>query len=143
VTARNAHTTPWPGFDKYLSLVRVFPLRPLRDRQEYQQALIHLRRLLARGEENLESGELDYVAALSRFVRDYEQTHYKRTPLEWSQAERLNYLMEQSGMDREKLGKVLGRRAAVNGVLSGQRALTAPQIRRLADYFRIQADYLL
>lgn len=55
----------------YLQLVRQFPLKPLTSRREFERAgkiLDHYN-----GREDLTTGERDYVAALARFVEDFEQ----------------------------------------------------------------------
>ena len=58
----------------YLELVRRFPLRPLSSRRELAAAGAILDQYV--GREDLTPGQRDYIAALARFVADYEQQHH-------------------------------------------------------------------
>lgn len=62
--------------DDYLELVRRFPLRPIGDERELDEATEIAARLAARGEGNLTSGQADYLDALSDFIWLYEQKHH-------------------------------------------------------------------
>ena len=57
--------------DRYLELVRDFPLRPLRDDEQYQRALAVLDRLFERAP-LASSDERDYFRVLALLAWDYE-----------------------------------------------------------------------
>src|SRR5437763_3278710 len=91
--------------DDYLDLVRRFPLRPIRTRDEYDQASQLLLELISReNRAGLGAGEGDYVDMLTRMVREYDERHSsllkelrakgKPTPVEL-----LKMLMEEHQMN--------------------------------------------
>ncbi|MBI4602977.1 MAG: hypothetical protein HY721_13550 [Planctomycetes bacterium] len=57
--------------------MKAFPLRPLRNEDEHDRALVVLRKLAVREEKALSEGETDYLEALTRFVEDYEEEHHQ------------------------------------------------------------------
>ena len=65
-----------PPGDDYFALVRRFPLRPIRSREEYDQAAQLLIELRTReNREGLGAGESDYTDMLGRMVREYDEEH--------------------------------------------------------------------
>src|SRR3954466_15949756 len=84
--------------DRYLELIKQFPLRRLRDDADAHLAGEMASTLAVRGEKNLSPGERDYLDALTLILQVYEQHGHpipadKRTPLQ-----RLKYLMRESKM---------------------------------------------
>lgn len=125
----------------YLDLVREFPLRVLQDDDEHDEAVRIYSRLSARTSPPLTQGENEYVDALLRFIREYEtpEPRTPRTPLK-----RLHYAMEQSGTTKAQLQEILGAsRPLVSMILSGERALTVPHIRKLSKHFRVEASHFV
>jgi HTH-type transcriptional regulator/antitoxin HigA len=124
--------------DDYLDLVRRFPLRPIREEAEYDQAIAILKELVARADApGLSAGESDYADALGHFIGLYETAHYsleqKHAPLE-----RLKHLMREHAMNTTELGKLLGSGAGqASLILHGKRELSKANIRRLAEHFRV------
>lgn len=95
-----------PG-PKYLTLIRKFPLRPIRSEEQNEMALSVLAGLAERRERQpLEAQELDYIAVLAKLVEEYEDAHYPRGPV--SGTEMLAHLIEARGINIMKLR--LGRR---------------------------------
>src|SRR5688572_27124346 len=76
--------------DRYLELVRRFPLRPLRSDAELDRAIAVINSLIDR--DRLEPGEEDYLDVLGDLVEKYEDEHHPMPPL--SDAEMLRYLIE-------------------------------------------------
>ncbi len=127
--------------DDYFKLVRTFPLRPIHDGDEYEQAGKVLNRLLGRPDGKLTAGERDYLDALVLLVQDYDRKHSRFVPSKRTPHEALKYLAEQAGMGPTALGKVLGTTHAMASLmLHGKRGISAESARLLADYFKVSAD---
>ena len=130
-----------PKRDHYLELVKRLPLRPIRAVAEYEAAAELLDLLVLRT--NLDSGEKDYVAALSVFIEDYDRRHKVfdtsgRTPLDM-----LRHLMEANDLDVTGLGNVLGSKGVASEVLRGKRSLSKSHIFKLADRFTVDPGLFL
>lgn len=129
-----------PDADHYFELVHRFPLRPIRNQDDYATALDIGKSLASR--RNLSSGESDYADVLSRLIRDYDEQHsslrraratgQKPTPIEM-----LKYLMEEHGMNSVALGKMVGGSGQASMILSGKRELSKANIRTLAERFKV------
>lgn len=129
--------------DSYFELVRRFPLRPIRNRREYQEAAAIVDELAVRGENDLDAGECDYLSVLADLIEAYDEQHYRlglsrKTPLAI-----LRYLMKQSGMRPAELARLVGSPAAASLILSGKRQLSKRNIVRLAGYFRVEPGLFL
>jgi HTH-type transcriptional regulator / antitoxin HigA len=131
--------------DDYLGLIHQFPLRPIRNEAEYDQAIKVLHDLIGRADTpRLTPGERDYTDALSHFVKAYDDKHYPiehvlKTPLA-----RLKYLMEQQGMTSGDLGELLGSgKGQASLILNGKRELSKANIRVLANRFKINPGFFL
>src|SRR5437764_927885 len=83
--------------DDYLDLVKRFPLRPLRSADDMRQAGAILDEYV--GREDLSSGQTDYIAALVRFVRDYEEQIVRNQLRRLRPSELLRYLMKENQMN--------------------------------------------
>ncbi|MCC7351061.1 MAG: hypothetical protein IT446_10865 [Phycisphaerales bacterium] len=124
--------------DDYLELVRRFPLRPIRGRDEYESAAAILTHLIGRADAGLTDGENDYADVLGRLVQEYDQQHSRFlnednvTPLE-----ALKYLMEEHGMNTVALGKLVGGTGQASLILNGKRELSKANIRTLAKHFNV------
>ena len=130
--------------DSYLKLVLEFPLRPIRNDKDCDQAFSVIQRLALRGEDDLDAGEHDYLAALSCFVSLYTDKHYPLPGDQRTPAQRLEYTMSQSGTTPVQLHKILGcSQSLVSMILSGSRQLSKANIKLLAAYFKLDAGYFL
>ncbi len=128
--------------DRYLQLVRRFPLRPIRTKREYTTATKVMEKLAVRGEDDLNKDELDYLAVLTDLVEAYDNKHcpefYDGTPLE-----RLKALMEESGTSTAELGRLIGNSGLASQIMLGRRQLSKTHIRILSLHFKLHADYFL
>lgn len=138
---RKSKTAAGAGDDRYLQLVRRFPLRLIRSEAEYEEAIGVLKELSARADhEGISPGENEYADALGHFIDLYEAAHYPlehdlHTPLE-----RLKYLMKHHAMKTVDLGKLLGSgQGQASLILNGKRELSKANIRTLADHFHVSA----
>jgi HTH-type transcriptional regulator/antitoxin HigA len=126
--------------DDYLSLVKQFPLRPLRSVSDYNNAAKMLDTLV--GRPDLSKGQQDYLDALTRFVEYYDQKHYppkvRSTPIELLKA-----MMEHRGMNVTALGALFGSKGVASEVLNGKRELNLNQIYKLAGHFNVEPGVFL
>ena len=127
--------------DDYLALVRHFPLRPLKSKQDLASAGAILDQYI--GREGLTDGERDYLAGLSRFVEDYEQKEKLAELKGLSPLELLKHLLEENDMSTSDLGYILGSRGLASEVLNGNRGLSKTLIRKLAASFKVDPGLFL
>ena len=131
------------GEGRFMELVAVFPLRPIRSEDEYKRASKVLDHLVIRGEDALSHDEQDYLETLEMLIAAHDEAHVqmaleRRTPLQ-----RLKYLMKESGMKTADLGRLLGNRGLASLIVSGKRQLSKAHIRKLAEHFRLDPGYFL
>ena len=127
--------------DSYLNCVRMFPLKPIRTKTLYREAVDVLGRLSMRTD--LDAGQEDYLDALSHFVGDYEKNFVKFKVEPLKPLEALKYLMEESDMSVTDLGHVVGSRGLASEILSGKRGLSKVTIRKLAARFCVSPALFL
>jgi HTH-type transcriptional regulator / antitoxin HigA len=120
--------------EKYLDLVRQFPLRPIRSEKELDRAAKVIDSLI--DHPSLSAGERDYLNVLSDLVETYENEHYPMPKV--SDARMLRHLMEAQGVSQTALAKATGIvNSTISAVLKGVRQLTREHIGQLADYFHV------
>src|SRR3954452_12220426 len=90
--------------DRYLELIRRFPLRPLRTDEELGQAVAIVDSLVDR--EQLDADEEDYLQVLGTLVEQYEDEHHPLPPV--SDADMLRYLIESRGVTQAKVAQGTG-----------------------------------
>ncbi len=96
-------------------------------------------RLLAHGA--LDSGETQYLDALSDLVAAYEDVHYPIEPA--SDADMLRHLLEAKGVTQAELHRGTGiPKSTISEVLSGKKPFSKALIRTLADYFGVDRSVL-
>jgi antitoxin component HigA of HigAB toxin-antitoxin module len=128
--------------DTYLELVRELPLRPIRSRKEYAEAVVMLDRL-ALLDDQLDAGQRDYLETLELLIDAYDDAHAAVAPEGRTPLERLKYLMQHNRMSSSALGDLLGNRPLASMILRGKRGLSKAHIRKLAERFRVDAGYFL
>jgi HTH-type transcriptional regulator/antitoxin HigA len=127
-------TSPPPR--EYERLVRMFPLRPVRTRADYDRA-IRMIDMLA-GLEQPTRDQSDYLEVLSNEVERYE---HEREPIDdsgLSPLDSLKYLLEEHDMTASDLGRLLGNRQLGSAILRGERSLSKAHIALLAEHFRVE-----
>lgn len=132
---------PRPLSRAYLQLVRRFPLSPIVGEVEYEQASEILQDLF--GRDDVDADVRGYVDTLSMLIQAYDREHCAPSSDRRSPARKLKYLLEQSGMNVTELGRIMGSQPAASMALAGKRELSKDHIRRLADYFKVDAGYFL
>lgn len=128
--------------DRFLGLVRQFPLRPIRTKRDYAAATKVMEKLAVRGEDDLNRDELDYLDVLTDLVEAYDTANYPE-PDEGTPLERLKALMEESGTRTADLGRLLGNSGLASQILLGRRELSKAHIRVLSRHFKLDAGYFL
>jgi HTH-type transcriptional regulator / antitoxin HigA len=123
--------------DRYLALIRKFPLRPIRSEEENEAALAVLGSLGERQRESpLSPEEHDYIAVLAKLIEEYEGTQYPRAPVTGTAM--LAHLIEARGISQARLAADTGiAEATLSGLLRGSRSLGPRQIQVFARYFGI------
>ena len=115
----------------------MFPPRPIHDPVDYVNTL---EIVLAMAGHTLTGDQDDYLTILSEMIlqydREHEQPRKRGTPLQ-----RLQFLVKEAGMSASDLGRLLGNRGMGSVFLTGKRGLSKVNIRKLADHFKIRADY--
>lgn len=132
-----------PVTDAYLALTREFPLRPIRDDVEYDAAAAVVDRLAIEPEGSLSAGEQDYLDTLALLIQAYDDEHFDKMTGKLSGVDALKYLMEESGMRRIDLGRLLGNVALATFILDGQREMSKTHIRILSKHFKVDASLFL
>lgn len=127
---------------RYLELVRQFPLRPLRTKRDYVAATKVLDQLAVRGEDDLDADEWDYLEVLTDLVEDYDNEHFP-VPVIGSPRDRLAALLEEAGMSKADLGRLLGNSGLASQIMLGRRQLSKTHIRILSQHFKLDAGYFL
>lgn len=127
----------------YISLVRVFPLQPIRSKSQHDLALIVIEKLIAysSSKKHPDDGVDLYLKTLVELVSDYEKTHVERPKV--NGAEMLAYLMELQGLSQSDLSSELGGQSIVSQVLKGKRELNLRQIKALAKRFKVSPEVFI
>jgi HTH-type transcriptional regulator / antitoxin HigA len=123
----------------YLELVTAFPLASIKSERHLAHAQKVIDRLLAKG--LLNAGEETYLEALSDLVASYEDEHHAIAPA--SDADMLRHLLEAKGVSAAELSRGTGiAKSSVSEILGGKKAFSRQMIRKLADYFQVDASVL-
>jgi HTH-type transcriptional regulator/antitoxin HigA len=121
--------------DRYLDLVRQFPLRPLRSDADLDAAVAVVDSLLDQKE--LSAPEQDYLDVLSDLVEAYEAEGVPIAPV--GDATLLRFLIEGQGTTQAVVAKQAGiAESTISEVLAGKRKLNRSQIGKLARYFHVE-----
>jgi len=113
-------------------------LRPLRSKKDYEAALAEVERLWGAKASTPKGDRLDILATL---IEAYEAKHYPMDPPDPIEA--IKFRMEQQGLTRKDLERVLGSRTRVSEVLNRKRGLSIDMIRKLHDKLQIPAEVLI
>jgi HTH-type transcriptional regulator/antitoxin HigA len=113
-------------------------VRPVRTEEDYAAAMAEIERLWGAGAGTPEGDRLDVLATL---VDAYEAAH---DPIDLPDPiEAIRFRMEQQGLTRKDLERLLGTRTRVSEVLNRKRNLSIAMIRRLHAELGISAEVLI
>jgi HTH-type transcriptional regulator / antitoxin HigA len=122
------------GDQAYLTLIRRFPLRPIRTDAELDAASRLIDELADR--DDLSPAELDYLDVLGDLVEKYEDEHVEMPQV--SDAVMLRSLMDEKGVRQADVVRGTGiSKTVLSLVLNGKRDLTREHIATLSKYFEV------
>jgi HTH-type transcriptional regulator / antitoxin HigA len=124
---------------EYRGLVGIFPPRPIHDGVDYENTM---EIVMAMAGHELTGDQEDYLKALSEMILAYDREHEPRRN-RGTVVQRLKYLVQEAGLSASDLGRLLGNRGMGSLVLTGKRGLSKAHIRKLAERFKVRADYFL
>ena len=126
--------------DRYLELVRRFPLRPLRSDDELNAAVDMIDELI--DNEVLSLPERDYLDVLSDLVEAYENESVPMRPV--GDAELLRFLLKEKRVTQSEVAAKAGiAESVISEILSGKRRLNRTQIGKLSRYFHVSPGAFL
>jgi HTH-type transcriptional regulator / antitoxin HigA len=139
MTAKSHFALNGKNRDSYLELVQTFPLASIKSERHLEEASKIMDRLLAGGD--LDSGEKMYLEALSDLVGSYEDEHHAIGPA--SDGDMLRHFMEAKGVTQAQLSRDTGiPKSSISEVLAGKKPLSRQMIRKLSQYFKVDASVL-
>ena len=113
-------------------------ISPIRNEDDYREALSQIETLMGAQENTREGDKLDILVTL---VEAYERKNY---PMDLPDpVEAIKFYMEQNNMTPKDLEPVIGRKNRVYEVLNYRRPLTLKMIRNLHGQFGIPAESLI
>ena len=125
---------------EYEGLVRMFPLRPLHDKVDLDNASEITDAMAGH---DLNQDQEDYFAVLATLIDEYERAHVPQPRRKRDPVGNLAFLMEQHQMNTSDLGRILGQRELGSKLLRKERQLSKTIIVKLADYFHVSPAYFL
>ena len=123
--------------DSYLTMIRLFPLRPIRNGIECEQATRILDEYFPRGD--LDRGTADYIQVLAGLVAEYEEKHDAVDTSQISPLDLLKHLMESNNMTIADLGRLLGNSGLASMILHGDRSISKTNAKILGKRFGLNA----
>ncbi len=121
-------------------LAKVQP-HAIKDEREYDRLVAEAGRLMERGEENLTPEETSLLEMMSILIEEYDRKHY---PLKPSQPHRmLAFLLELRDLEPHDLWPVLGSKGRVSEIITGKRAISKAQAKKLAAFFHVTVDLFI
>ncbi len=124
----------------YLTLIRRFPLRPIRTDAELEAAICVVDELTDR--DDLSVTETDYLDVLGDLVEKYEAEHVEMPHV--SDAVMLRSLIEEKGVRQADVVRSTGiSKTVLSLILNGKRDLTREHIGALSKYFGVNPGAFL
>ena len=125
----------------YAKLLAKVQPHPIKDEREYDRLVAEVGRLIERGEKNLTPEETSLLEMMSILIEEYDRKHYPLSPSQ--PLKMLAFLIEQRGLEPHDLWPVLGSKSRVSEILSGKRAISKAQARKLAEFFHVSVDLFI
>ena len=120
----------------YQSLIALFPLRPIHDNVDLDNATEIADALAGH---DLSPDQEDYFDVLTTLMNEYERSHLPMPERHHDPIGNLKFLMEQHALTASDIGRILGQRELGSKILRGDREMSKTHIRALADYFHVNA----
>jgi HTH-type transcriptional regulator/antitoxin HigA len=125
----------------YAGLIDLYPLRPINDRIDLDNAS-EVAGWLAMTPRPTRD-QADYLDVLATLIEAYETEHELFDTSGVTTLDILSRLLENNGMTASDLGRLLGDRAIGAKVLNGTRKLSKNHVRILCDRFKLRAEAFL
>lgn len=126
--------------DRYLELVRRFPLRPLRSDDDLDEAVAVIDSLIDLPK--LSAAEQDYLDVLSDLVEAYEDETIEIPAV--GDSDLLRFLIEQKNVTQAQTASGAGiAESTISEILAGKRKLTRAQVSKLAQFFHVDPGVFL
>jgi HTH-type transcriptional regulator/antitoxin HigA len=119
--------------DTYLAMIRKFPLRPIRNDAESEEAFRILDKYFPR--DDLDEGTSDYIRVLATLVADYEDKHHPVDTSSVTPLQLLKHLMAENEMTTADLGRLLGNSGLASMILKGKRSISKANAKILGKRF--------
>ena len=113
-------------------------VKPIKTRRDYESAMKVMERLWGARAGTPEGDRLDVLATL---IDAYEAKHFPMDPPDPIEA--IKFRMEQRGLTRKDLARILGTRTRVSEILNRRRNLSIGMIRDLHEKLGISAEVLI
>src|ERR1700722_659762 len=115
-------------------------LKPIRNESDSDKALGRAYRIIQL-ELKPRSKESDELEVLSMLIEHYEAEHYPIAPPHPIEA--IKFRMDQLGMKRAELGRILGYPSRASEIMRGKRKLTLEMVRTLQEKLQIPLESLV
>lgn len=115
-------------------------LKPIKSKTQHEEYLERAYELMQL-DLKPNSSESDELELLSILIETYEKENYPIDPP--NPIEAILFRIDQMGMKKSELKKVLGSRSRVSEILSGKRKLSLSMIRKLNEELGISAQTLI
>jgi HTH-type transcriptional regulator/antitoxin HigA len=120
---------------RYGRLLAKYTPKVIQTEDENEEALAVVESLMKRGDASLTAEEETLLHLLGHLIEEFERRTY-RLP-EGNPAGALQVLMDGRDLKAADLAGVLGSRAKVSEILSGKRAISKEQAKRLGGFFGV------
>jgi HTH-type transcriptional regulator / antitoxin HigA len=126
---------------RYARLLGKVQPHPIRGEEDYDSVVEQIGQLMEKGEDALSPEETSLLEMLSILISDYDR--HRDAPKPTKPGELIAFLLEQRGLQPRDLWDVLGSKSRVSEIISGKRAPTKEQIKKLAAFFHVPADLFI
>ena len=126
---------------KYARLANRIVVKAIQTEEEHDRMIAAVEELMNKGEDRLSPEESALLETMAILVQAYDDRHHPLPPV--TPNEMLVYLMETSGRTARDLLPVLGTRGRVSEILSGKRAISKAQAKKLAPVFKVTVDLFI
>jgi HTH-type transcriptional regulator/antitoxin HigA len=123
--------------DIYMELIQQFPLKPIKNDSELDDATAMLDSLLECGELTVEAEQ--YAEVLEGLIEKYEREYHAIPPV--PDSELLRHLIDAKDISQVDVARATGIvESTISAVLAGKRSLRREHIGKLARYFNVPID---
>jgi HTH-type transcriptional regulator/antitoxin HigA len=133
---RRSERKKLPG--TFEELVRMMVPEAIEDEVRHENVVEMIDDLMALG--RLTNGQAHYLETLVQLVEAYEAKHHAIETKDLSGIDILKHLLEENNMNASDLARLLEVHPSMGSkILLGERSLTIPHIRRLAERFNVSS----